>query len=304
LGELVGHEAEILGLSSDQAGAHLLSGARDRLAILWSGLDKEVPDQWVLEHQRAVTGVSLSADGTVFATADADNTMRLWDVASKVQYLEWQVAGLGKLQGLAVSSDGALVATGLKLSARVYSSSRPVGSRSPSLQGGALGGASVGLNDDEPFVVFGPHDAEVRSLVFSSDGRRLVTGDVNGKIYVWDVSGAESLIELEGHAEEIVSLSFSEEGRTLLSADVSGEVLAWRSEFDGARYRRWRKLDRVPLRAKRIVEYLGGDIHEAATLLKAGHPVLKISDPAVEFILEEALGGPGEGELKSSVDES
>ncbi|MDE0892543.1 MAG: WD40 repeat domain-containing serine/threonine-protein kinase, partial [Planctomycetota bacterium] len=115
--ELEGHEGEVLALASDQRGDYLLSGARDRLAILWSGLDGDEPELWEMEHERAVTSVSLSADGTAFATADSGNTLRLWDVGAQSKLMEWQVPGLGRLQGLAISSDGALVATGLKLSA-------------------------------------------------------------------------------------------------------------------------------------------------------------------------------------------
>jgi WD40 repeat protein len=181
--------------------------------------------------------------------------------------MEWQVPGLGRLQGLAVSSDGALVATGLKLSALVYKASAKV--------------------NDSP-VDFGPHDADVRSLVFSPDGRRLVTGDATGKIYVWDVGGEESLLELEGHSGAIDSLGFADEVRTLLSSDSNGSVFAWRSHFDAERYRRWRRLERAPLRAKRIVEHFGGDLSVAAERILSGAPGLSSSDRAVLLILKEA----------------
>ena len=150
---------------------------------------------------------------------------------------------------------------------------------------------------------FGPHDAEVRGLVFSPDGRRLVTGDASGKIYIWDVGGEERLIELEGHAAEITSLCFADEGRTLLSADVSGEVLAWRSNFDASRYKRWRKTDRVPLRAKRIIDFFGGDLGEAAARLRAGYPGLDASDSAVTFILDEAMKAASVSDVESPLED-
>ncbi|MDE0891755.1 MAG: WD40 repeat domain-containing protein, partial [Planctomycetota bacterium] len=280
--EFEGHDGEILALSSDQGGDYLLSGARDRLSILWSGLDGDMPESWEMEHDRAVTAVSLSADGTACATADSGNTLSLWDVADQRKSMEWEVAGLGKLHGLAVSSDGTLVATGLKLSARVYKASGKA---------------------DDLAADFGPPDAEGRGLVFRPDGRRLVTGDASGKIYIWDVGGEERLIELEGHAAEITSLCFADEGRTLLSADVSGEVLAWRSNFDASRYKRWRKTDRVPLRAKRIIDFFGGDLGEAAARLRAGYPGLDASDSAVTFILDEAMKAASVSDVESPLED-
>jgi WD40 repeat protein len=130
-----------------------------------------------------------------------------------------------------------------------------------------------------------------------------VTGDAGGKIYVWDVSGAESLIELGGHAEAITSLAFADDGRTLLSADAGGAVLAWRSEFDADRYKRWRRFERTPLRAQRIVDFFGGDLREAAERLDLGVLGLDSSDPAVKFILEEARRATSSNEAASSVDE-
>lgn len=281
--ELEGHDGEVLALASDQDGDYLLSGARDRLAILWSELDRGEPELWEMEHERAVTSVSLSQDATTCVTADSGNTLGLWDVATQSKRMEWRVPGLGRLQGLAVSGDGALVATGLKLSALVYKASGKV---------------------EDPPADFGPHDSDVRSLVFSPDGRRLVTGDATGKIYVWDVGGEESLIELDGHASEIASLSFADEGRTLLSADASGEVLAWRSNFDEGRYKRWRKVDRVSLRAKRIVEFFGGDAREAAERLSSGYPGLAVSGPVADLIRQEALRRTAQEESESPVDDS
>jgi WD40 repeat protein len=137
-------------------------------------------------------------------------------------------------------------------------------------------------------ATFGPHDAEVKCLAFSAYVRRLLTGDANGKIYVWDVGGEESLLELEGHAGAINSLGFADDGRTLLSSDSTGSVFAWRSQFDAERYRRWRRLERAPLRAKRIVEHFGGDLSVAAERILSGAPGLSSSDRAVLLILEEA----------------
>jgi WD40 repeat protein len=263
--ELRGHDGEILSLASDADGYHLLSGARDRTAILWSGLLGEDPQSWVVEHPRAVSAVALASDSRAFATADSGNTLRLFSVDARSEAMSWQVSGLGKLQGLAISPSGEQVAAGLKFYARLYSSS----------------GAEMSSQ-------FGPHDTDVRCLVFSGDGQRLFAGDANGKIYVWDLAGSESLIELEGHSAGIVSLAFADDGRTLLSADESGAVLSWHSEFDAARYEIWSDSERHPLRAKRIIEFFGGDIFQAAAELTLGYPGLKPSDPAVELIMDLA----------------
>lgn len=112
------------------------------------------------------------------------------------------------------------------------------------------------------------------------------------------------MIELEGHAVEVTSLCFADEGRSLLSADVSGEVLAWRSNFDADRYKRWRKTDRTLLRTKRVVDFFGGELLEAAARLREGYPGLDSSDPAVEFILQEALKTTSADGVESPLEDS
>ena len=43
----------------------------------------------------------------------------------------------------------------------------------------------------------------------------------------------------------------------------------------------------MPLRASRMIDFLGGDLLQAASELKLGYPGLSAEDPAVELILKQ-----------------
>jgi len=263
--ELEGHDGEVLALASDAEGDSLLSGARDRMAILWSGLNANGEERrWVIDHSRAVVGVALAADGGSLATVDSGNHMTLWDVAGRRELGRWKVSGLGGVSALALAPDGQQLAVALKQTVRIYK-----------------------VGEVAPVAEFGPHRSDVQALVYSHDGRRLVSGDAEGALNIWDVGGAEGLIELAGHGAGITSIRFTGDGVNLLSADSDGGVLAWRSEFASERYERWGRMRRGELRAQRFLEFFGGDLELARERALSPELGLKLEESAVEWLSSE-----------------
>ena len=142
------------------------------------------------------------------------------------------------------------------------------------------------VGEPEPVAVLGPHQADVRAVVFHDDGERLVSGDAVGGLYLWDVHSAERLLVLSGHDAAITSLAFVDGGKTLLSGDANGVVFAWRSDREQGRYERWKTIERRPLRVDRIMRYFEGDLPTTYQRLKEGVPGLMTDDPAVVHLLE------------------
>ncbi len=80
------------------------------------------------------------------------------------------------------------------------------------------GKEKVTLEDDTNWIY---------SLVFSNDGKKIITGGGNGNIKVWDVNSGQELNTLIGHRYTITSLVLSPDGKTLVSGSKDGTIRSW-----------------------------------------------------------------------------
>jgi eukaryotic-like serine/threonine-protein kinase len=65
------------------------------------------------------------------------------------------------------------------------------------------------------------------AVAFSSDGRLLVTGKVDGAVQVWDAATGQAVGTLDTHSREIRGVVFSRDGKHLASASNDGIVKLW-----------------------------------------------------------------------------
>jgi WD40 repeat protein len=64
-------------------------------------------------------------------------------------------------------------------------------------------------------------------VVFSPDGRQVITGGADGVVRVWDVQGGKELKSLMGHTAAVYSVDISPDGRLLVSGSADRTVLVW-----------------------------------------------------------------------------
>ena len=80
------------------------------------------------------------------------------------------------------------------------------------------------LETQRIIYTYEPHVGEVRSLVFSSDGKKLYTSSGlaarSGEIRVWDVSSEELIKSFEIHGDTVESISLSPLNTTLITASM------------------------------------------------------------------------------------
>ena len=67
----------------------------------------------------------------------------------------------------------------------------------------------------------------IYALVFSPDSKLLVTGDANGKLYVWDIANNQPFLTFQGHSSWICSLDFSQDGHTFASGSADHTIKLW-----------------------------------------------------------------------------
>ncbi len=79
------------------------------------------------------------------------------------------------------------------------------------------------------------HDAEVKSVAISADGQYVVTGDVQGKVWLWDANG-NIIAKLAAHKQGVVLLAINVNSQnnsiTVVSSDPTGEVNIWKPQIN------------------------------------------------------------------------
>jgi WD40 repeat protein len=71
------------------------------------------------------------------------------------------------------------------------------------------------------------HTNWVRSVAFSKDGTRIVSGSDDKSVRVWDVSIGGQLNELKGHTNQVNSVAFSSNGIWIVSGSHDKSVQVW-----------------------------------------------------------------------------
>ena len=100
-----------------------------------------------------------------------------------------------------------------------------------SLDGKCIVSGGIGVNvwDAETGeALLGPlhgHADIVKSVAFSQDGKRIVSGSFDQTIRIWDAETGEVLLgPLEGHTSTVMCVAFSQDGKRIVSGSEDGTI--------------------------------------------------------------------------------
>jgi serine/threonine protein kinase/WD40 repeat protein len=217
--------------SSDGEGLHIIEIATGARSTLESPTGSE-------RYARNPLAAAYSRNGRYLALIDDALTLCLWDLSQGGCTLRQTGLGRGANGPLLAFSPGSRwLATQAERGAvwlhdLQSSSSRLVPARDSGASGLFLsdrwlisGGDPEDLHYDlqtAPPVLLG-HQGPARGVVYTPDGRELVSGGADGKLLVWDRTG-RLLRTLPGHQGAILNLIISPDGRRVAAADVEGQV--------------------------------------------------------------------------------
>lgn len=226
---------------------------------LWNG-DTQTVERFMPVNGDFYRGEAFSGDGSVLAVATTDYNMLeekrilLWDIPSgeRLKAIPADYVGPGSSYPFDLSQDGQLAAHGIlsgdsgfirivdvKTEKEQWKAEphrigewveRLKFSPDGSLLAVAIGTSTkeVQLWDVGPGVLLGKlegHTEYVKDLLFTPDGKRLISASADQSIRIWDLTDPDNLPStstvLRGHTDEVTRLAWHPDGKTLLSGGAT-----------------------------------------------------------------------------------
>ena len=235
---------ELPAIEPDDAGnaAHSFAFSRNgrRIALLYRPKSPPGPKVlvWDLQESRKAGSITvhgqpiyeviqgvvrLSTDGQFVFVGDADGFLRKFNVESGMPLWEVEAHAKMTLTAMAVSPNDSHVATGAGFADRDI--------RIWNAETGDLVAELVG------------HKAWISSLLFSADGKSLVSASADQTARIWDIETKGTLKVFPGHHSEIWSATLTNDEATLITGTKEGKVRSW--QVDSALQKRTYLLRRV-----------------------------------------------------------
>lgn len=158
-------------------------------------------------HNGDIKSIAFVPGKKEFFTSGNDGRILKWALDKKDQTLQVIHSGSEVIDVLAVSPDASWLACG-----SANSSIRMI-----PLKGSDLSYEMTG------------HQAKIKSLIFSYDGKYLYSAALDGKVLKWDIAARTSINVATG-AMEITSIDISSGGNYLAGISSDGNVLVWNPE--------------------------------------------------------------------------
>lgn len=171
-------------------------------------------------HEKRVRGIAFSPNGRLLATCGEDNTIRLWNIAGGERVRQISPPEHPKRATETPSVP--------------YRRGRPF----QNLGEGIAAGVAAGIGDALDLIMIEPFRkrlSHVHSVVFSPDGRYLLSGQYDGSLRLWETNSGRQRRQFCGPTveytnqffPEIRTAAFSPDGRQVVAADERGYVRVW-----------------------------------------------------------------------------
>jgi len=212
-----GHRDGLYVVAISPNGKLLATGSYDQKIKLWD-LQKKREVRQLDGHNGPVHDLAFHPSGKVLASASGDRTVKLWDVATGKRLVT-----LGQPEkaqyALAFSPDGRrLIAGGVDNRIRVWNTTRfSKRQESQSLRVPLLSSRFA-------------HEAAILRLVYSPDGKRVVSSGEDRAVKLWDTKEFTQLHTFKNQPDWVTGLAVSRDGRTMFLGRLDGSFASERIE--------------------------------------------------------------------------
>jgi WD40 repeat protein/serine/threonine protein kinase len=198
---LRGHAGQLWSITFSPDGTRIITGAQDGTARIWDARDGR---QLVLldGHAPGQVRAAWAPRGDLVVTGDEAGQVRWWRPDGTL--VTTASVSSGKISSIAFSADGRLAAT--------------AGWRDVWI---GVWDATTGER-----IAGWPADAGVHDVQFDREGRKLLTGDMAGRVSLWSLEGRR-LRSFSGHTGIVWFARFSPSGDRIATASLDGTARVW-----------------------------------------------------------------------------
>lgn len=212
------------------------------------------------KHGSSINAVAFSGDGKVVASAGADGKVKAWDLQKNKSEPKFSVNHASEINALSFSRNVALFATGgMDAGVRIWNADKPRDSPDQYSATDGLRVLAVALAANGTKVATGNSDGlirifnrgsgtvaaelrghnrsaakerSVKSLAFSSDGKYLASGSLEGSVRLWEMAISRELQPILNHENNVYAVAVDPQGNRFAAGGEDKEVLL--TEIRGA----------------------------------------------------------------------
>lgn len=196
----------IFAMAIDPDGKNLISGGEDPVINIWNWQSGRYQSA-LLNHKSSITALAIAPDGKTLVSGGLDG-MKVWDLATLPTSPYYTLADIGNVtNAIAINSNGYLVASGDSNGTVKFWNLR------------------TGTYVSE----FKPHTQMISSLIFTPDGKTLITASHDRTIKIWDLESGQLLNTLARHIGKVRAIALNPTSPILASGGNDG-IFLWNLE--------------------------------------------------------------------------
>ncbi len=237
-----GHSDRVKTVAWSPDGTYFASGSNDTTVQVWDAITGKSVFTYH-GHSGKVIDVVWSPDGNRIYSSSQDNTVQTWEATTggSVFVHRGHTRYLKKVTATAWKADGTSFAIGSEDSRLLICDAEKdtvivcnipsdpveiVGMTNDEQHPGSLR-RGMPIHEWGVLNILADHRSTVRSIAWSPDSRRIVSGGYDSTVHVWDAATGTLIFTYREHLDPVVTAAWSSDGRHIASVSLDNTIHLW-----------------------------------------------------------------------------